>query len=122
MHQQRFIVPLVAITDEAVLWRSSVDYRDVFEAHGRPVVLIARNSVQGPLPVGAPIKGIGGFADFTLDRRVRVKECSCQKHPRQQKRAIHCRKLAQSGATTSLHFLEMIIETLVPSCVELGPL
>src|SRR6266481_7085589 len=78
VHQQRFIVPLVAITDEAVFWRSSMDYRDVFEVHGRPVVLIARNSVQGPLPVGASVKGVGGFANFTLNRCVRVKERSSQ--------------------------------------------
>src|SRR5258705_5479978 len=122
VHQQRSVVPLVPITDEAGLWRASVDYRDVFDAHSRPVVLIARNGVQGPLPVGASIKGVGGFANFTLNRRVRVKERSSQQHTRQQKRAIHCRKLAASGATTSLHFQEMIIEPLVPSRVGLGPL
>src|SRR2546422_5563431 len=122
VHQQRFVVPLVSITDEAVLWRASVDYRDVFDAHSRPVVLVARNGVQGPLPVGASIKGGGGFADFTLNRRVRVKERSSQQHPRQQKRAVHCRKLALSGATTSFHFQEVIIEPLVPSRVGLGPL
>src|SRR5467141_2002390 len=122
MHQQRFIVALVSITDEAILWRASMDNRDIFEVHSRPVVLVARNGVQGPLPVGAPIKGVGGFADFALKRRVRVKERSSQQHPRQQKRAIYCRKLAPSGATTIFHFQEMIIEPLVPSRVGLGPL
>src|SRR5260221_11522919 len=74
VHQQRFILPLVSITDEAVFWRASMDYRDIFEVHSRPIVLVARNGVQGPLPVGASIKGVGGFANFTLNRRVRVKE------------------------------------------------
>src|SRR6185369_16462573 len=115
VHQQRFVVSLVSITDEAVLRRASMNYRDIFDVHGRPAILVARHAVQGPLPVGAPIKGVSGFADLTFDQCITVKERSCQKHPCQQKRAIYCRQLASSSATTSFHFQEVIIEPLVPS-------
>jgi hypothetical protein len=73
-HQQRFIVYMAAKAEEAFLLLAAVDDRDIFDGLGRPAVCVARNSVQRPLPVGAAIEGIGGFADFTLDGRIRVKK------------------------------------------------
>ena len=83
VHQQRFIVALVSIADEAVLGGAAVDDRDIVYVLGRPAVCVAGNAVKRPLPVGAAKERVSGLADFTLGGRLRIKKHSHRQHPRQ---------------------------------------